>query len=67
MFDYYYRMLRRVSKFIPNETLELYFKTYKIVNNEIHTKLLNTDNLATWCVERYICNSDEKTNVTDTN
>lgn len=56
-------MLHRVSKLIHNEKLELYLKTYDEVNNDIFMKSDAPDNWATWCLERYDCNS---TNLTDT-
>lgn len=65
LFDF--RMLHRVSKIIPNDKLETYLKTYKDVNNEIYTQSSTPDNWSTWCLERYSCNNDNVSNVTDKN
>lgn len=50
-------MLQRVSKFIPNNKLEAYLKTYSDVNNIIYNKSVTPENWANWCSERYDCNS----------
>lgn len=65
----YFRMLFRISKFIPNDKLESYLKTYKDVNNEIRIKSSTPDNWATWCSERYECNnnSNNVSRATNTN
>lgn len=63
----YYRVFYHVSKLIPNDKLEVYFKIYKDVNNEVYTKLSTTDNWEKWCIERYVCNSDKKSITIDTN
>lgn len=53
------RFLRRISKFVHNEKLESYLNTFEDINNEIITKLPAPKDWATWCTERYDCNSHE--------
>jgi len=49
-------VLHGVSKFIPDEELESFFKTYRDVQNEVSDYLPNPENWNKWCSERYNCN-----------
>jgi len=53
-FIYFFRILNSVSKLIPEEKSELYFKTYNFVKNKFYTtKSLVPENLSEWCLENY--------------
>lgn len=60
LFDF--RMLHRVSKFIPNEKLESYLKTFDDIHYEIYSKTATPKNWVKWCLERFDCNSTNPTN-----
>jgi len=58
---FYFRVLHRLHKFISNDKLESYLKTYKNVSDEIYAKASVSDNWVTWCLEHYNCNSSNNT------
>jgi len=59
--------MRGVSKLIPNKKLELFYKTYDNIKNEVLTnppmKTLDSWNL--WCLEHYNCKSTNVKHDTD--
>lgn len=66
LFDF--RMLKRISIFIPNGKLVSYLKAYDNVSNVINFSSKTPKNWASWCSEYYTCNDTNTfsvTNVTD--
>lgn len=57
-------MLSGLSKLIPGEKHESYFKTYSDVIHEVYNKLSLADDWVKWCSEHFGCNAKNVTAVT---
>ncbi|XP_050441992.1 uncharacterized protein LOC126846534 [Adelges cooleyi] len=54
-------VLRRVTKYFSNKTLETYLTTYEDVNDYLYKKSPVPKDWSSWCRERYDCNNSENT------